>query len=475
MKRMKKLFAILMTMAMVMGLGITGFAATTATITISGLAQEGENNVTLYKILEPDVTTDSGYKFTNGITQIGEYQDVETFLAATDGDRQDAIRNATKTGWTTVNTGSVQDLTYTATVEAGYYAAIITNSNTSIVYNVVLIGVEYDKATYLGDGEYRYDIKEGQDLSPTAKYTKIPTTKDVTSEDKEDGVTELGRTVSYSIVSYMPTEGTTSFSLVDTLTGAEYNQESVEITIGTQKLDTDAIDNIVSFNPDENKMTINLSSYCTDANVGKKVVITYNVQVTDKYVKNTVVPTIPGHDTTSTPTTELKTGAIEILKTGEKEDKDKLNGAKFVVYKVENGDNVYLKRNISDDRKVSYTWVTKENATKFVTGIDGIDVNDGKILIEGLDLGTYYFEEVEAPDGYSINNAAPHPSVTLDEDSVLATATRDAVPEHTSLANTQLSALPSTGGMGTTLFTIAGCVIMISAAGLFFATRKKAN
>lgn len=133
MKRMKKLFAILMTMAMVMGLGITGFAATTATITISGLAQEGENNVTLYKILEPDVTTDSGYKFTNGITQIGEYQDVETFLAATDGDRQDAIRNATKTGWTTVNTGSVQDLTYTATVEAGYYAAIITNSNTSIV------------------------------------------------------------------------------------------------------------------------------------------------------------------------------------------------------------------------------------------------------------------------------------------------------------------------------------------------------
>ena len=43
------------------------------------------------------------------------------------------------------------------------------------------------------------------------------------------------------------------------------------------------------------------------------------------------------------------------------------------------------------------------------------------------------------------------------------------------MKDTKLSALPSTGGMGTTLFTIAGCVIMISAAGLFFATRKKAN
>lgn len=44
-----------------------------------------------------------------------------------------------------------------------------------------------------------------------------------------------------------------------------------------------------------------------------------------------------------------------------------------------------------------------------------------------------------------------------------------------SMTDTTLAALPSTGGMGTTLFTIAGCVIMISAAGLFFATRKKAN
>ena len=43
------------------------------------------------------------------------------------------------------------------------------------------------------------------------------------------------------------------------------------------------------------------------------------------------------------------------------------------------------------------------------------------------------------------------------------------------ITNTKISSLPSTGGMGTTLFTIAGCVIMISAAGLFFATRKKAN
>ena len=43
------------------------------------------------------------------------------------------------------------------------------------------------------------------------------------------------------------------------------------------------------------------------------------------------------------------------------------------------------------------------------------------------------------------------------------------------VVNTQISSLPSTGGIGTTIFTIVGCGIMIAAAGLFFASRRKEN
>ncbi|MEI3495409.1 MAG: LPXTG cell wall anchor domain-containing protein [Blautia obeum] len=43
------------------------------------------------------------------------------------------------------------------------------------------------------------------------------------------------------------------------------------------------------------------------------------------------------------------------------------------------------------------------------------------------------------------------------------------------MKDTKLSALPSTGGIGTTIFTIAGCLIMVTAAGLFFASRKRTN
>ncbi len=41
------------------------------------------------------------------------------------------------------------------------------------------------------------------------------------------------------------------------------------------------------------------------------------------------------------------------------------------------------------------------------------------------------------------------------------------------IPNTKLAQLPSTGGIGTTIFTIGGCAIMIIAAALFFASRRK--
>ena len=43
------------------------------------------------------------------------------------------------------------------------------------------------------------------------------------------------------------------------------------------------------------------------------------------------------------------------------------------------------------------------------------------------------------------------------------------------ILNTKITELPATGGIGTTIFTIVGCGIMIAAAGLFFASRRKEN
>ena len=460
MKRMKKLFAILMTMAMVMGLGITGFAANSeGTITVSGLASTGTNKVTYYRILEPDVTTNSGYKFVNGVTVNG-YATADAFLAdgVTVEQQKAALVNKDTNLGSAITVDDLDSTTFTDNVEAGYYAVFVENDanegDPEILYtNPMIVSVQYDKATLQENGSYEYNAKTADNSEVVAKYTTIPVTKESTDDDK---VVELGDTVSYKIETYIPSE-VESFKLTDVLEGAVYDQNSVVIKINNGK-DIAGEDGVVQFDVKTNRMIINLSNYLEN-NAGKKVVITYDAVVTATEVNNTVLPDDNSHKYTSD-SEKLQTGTIKLTKYGN--DSVGLKDADFVVYKNVGTDpditQEYLVRN-EREGIVSYDWTpTKGDATIFTTDDNGV------IEIAGLDVGTYYFEEVEAPSGYSIN--------TNDEDVTIA---KDKLSDETTMTDTMLSALPSTGGMGTTLFTIAGCVIMISAAGLFFATRKKAN
>ena len=74
---------------------------------------------------------------------------------------------------------------------------------------------------------------------------------------------------------------------------------------------------------------------------------------------------------------------------------------------------------------------------------------------------------------YQYRSVQTHVQLTVNGDDCFTTAIIILMKDQ--LNDTKLSALPSTGGIGTTIFTIAGCVIMIAAAGLFFASRKKSD
>ena len=86
----------------------------------------------------------------------------------------------------------------------------------------------------------------------------------------------------------------------------------------------------------------------------------------------------------------------------------------------------------------------------------------------GLDEGTYKFVETLAPVGYSVNSDGVEFTVAPNEN------TNANISYNANYLNTKLSTLPFTGGMGTTIFTIVGCLVMIIAAGLFFVNRRKA-
>ena len=131
---------------------------------------------------------------------------------------------------------------------------------------------------------------------------------------------------------------------------------------------------------------------------------------------------------------------------------------------------------------------------------------DGSLSFTGLDADTYVLVETEAPEGYSLDPTKHEVVITAkyynepkDDKGKLefytitidgkATSTYKATYDSidgtkvttidktelgvTGIKNTKLSSLPSTGGIGTTIFTVGGCAIMIIAAGLYFATRRK--
>ena len=162
-------------------------------------------------------------------------------------------------------------------------------------------------------------------------------------------------------------------------------------------------------------------------------------------------------------TVNLYTGSIELTKVDANKTSKGLAGATFNVFK--DGASTPLK--FTKESNGVYKYDPKNGLADIVTA-DG-----GKLVVKGLDKGSYHFKETVAPEGYSINTDGL--TVNLTYDGNKATANFESKGNSNVVKDSTLSALPATGGIGTTIFTIAGCVIMIAAAGLFFASRKKSD
>ncbi len=97
--------------------------------------------------------------------------------------------------------------------------------------------------------------------------------------------------------------------------------------------------------------------------------------------------------------------------------------------------------------------------------------SNGKIEIDGLDADTYYLREVKAPAGY--NKLAEDVQVVITG----ATTVEGKLTYTTVVAkvnNQSGTELPSTGGMGTTIFYVVGSVLVLAAV-VLLVTKKRMN
>ena len=193
--------------------------------------------------------------------------------------------------------------------------------------------------------------------------------------------------------------------------------------------------------------------------------LSYTAIVKDMIVNNTVYAgkgENEGKGDYGSDNDKLVSGTVTLTKKDANDETILLAGAEFVLTKVVDGVVNYATVDKTTNKLTGWTTVEKD-ATPLETK------DDGTVTVNGLEKDVEYkFKEIKAPDGYSINET----DVTVTWGDVPAELDKP-VEGISQMLDTKLSSLPGTGGIGTTIFTIGGCLIMIVAAGLFFASRRK--
>lgn len=478
MSKVKRILSVIMAMVMVLAMSVPTFAAgENATITLKRF--DKANKVEYMQIIQKDETKTSGWAFTNGAGKCF----TEAFELTDSEDAQQQViwglikynDNSVKlpTGVTAV-TATAAKIDLALSKVAALTGFTVAKNKESIEVNAAGVyaikaeetGFTYKTATaYVGFGE-PYPTLTGAEV--TAK--KSPTSVDKIVAD-DDHVVAIGDIVTYTIEAYVPfidaanTDNRT-FTITDKITGADYylaGPNSVNnVTMVGKDGQVGQVGTIV-VNEDGKGFTIDLSELVADTsnpNAGKKITVTYTAKVKELTVENTAGShtadaTYGGNNVP----VKLFTGEITLLKYGDSDEANVLKDAEFEVSKDEAA--TPLKFKLQENGNYRYAPDAEDASTVVKTNAEG------KIVVEGLNVGTYHFKETKAPEGYSINTDGK--DITLTQTGV-ATAI---VKASGKLNDTKLNALPSTGGIGTTIFTIGGCAIMIVAAGLFFATRRK--
>lgn len=501
MKQMKKVMALLLALAMVMGsMSLTAFADDDGSISVTN-ATKGQTYeaylIFTAKPSDPDDLT-KGVSYTATAAQVavqgfdnvfdkikdknGNYTITKKSSGVSDNDVITFIKNnldSLKQGSAISGTWDDNDTVTFSNLAYGYYYI------TSGLGAVVTI----DTA---GKNVKVYDKNETEPNGPekeiTAEDSSINEALDQTGLEAETNKAAVGSVESFEVdfdatnwvksddaqTAGSGTEGTkvTQYNFKDTPTGLAIEASSVKVTVNGTDVTATINDIVVS---DAGVLTFTIpwvdsnGKHLYDTKTAGSelipVVVTYDATVTDaaataiapnevevKYNNETSL----GKDTTTTYTYKFNLQKVD-------ENKAALDGAEFQLFYASSGTTAVgdaLKFKMDDNGVYHY------DPEGTVTNIKPTGTT-ATALIVGLDDTNYVLKEVVVPEGYN-------PAADTAVSGLSRVDTADAQATLVSVENKKGTELPSTGGMGTTIFYILGAGLVIGAVVMLVA-RKKAE
>ena len=446
---MRKIFALLIAMVMVLGMSTMVFAAGTGSITITPPDDvDTTQTITynIYKVFDADGNGSAiSYKLVSGKT------------TAPAGFTVDTAGNVTYSGTST--TGGLTEADIAAI--AAYVAS------DSPVATVTSTGGADAVATGLANGYYYITTTTGtvvtiDSTNPNATVDDkniIPgVDKKITGASSYDtdgkkALAQVGTQVEFTATITVG-KGQIGYEFNDTMTsGLTYVADSLTVTgIPAAGYTATASGQSIKVEFDDDEIA-KLAQ-------GAEIVLTYKATITENALnddpeKNTATISYGnnGQYTSEPSVTEVYNAQFTVTK--QDGNNQPLAGAGFV---IANADNKYYKL---DNGVV--TWVDSiEDADEHVS-----DAQGAVAAFTGLANGTYTLVEKTVPAGY---NKAADQNFTVAEHDYTATN----LEQTAQVINTAGSVLPSTGGIGTTIFYIIGAILVIG-AGVVLVTRRRMN
>ncbi len=318
------------------------------------------------------------------------------------------------------------------------------------------------------------------DVEMIEKNVEPPVKKEVKEDSTgnwgEENTAEIGQTVEFkTTIGAKP--GAESYVLHDVMSaGLTLDPDSIEASGLNKGQDAESGDYHVVTTGLSDGCTFEVvfhQSYLDTITTDTDIVVTYDAVVNENAViagdgNSNKTQLKFGEDSNYESTwdeTKTYTFKVDVVKTDS--EKKVLDGAQFKLYDAKTDGNEIALVKVSDG--------VYRLAKDGETGVEYITTVNGELEIKGFDANTtYYLEETKAPDGY--NKLAERVEIAVKDANLEASVSNGVYQSGgVHVENKAGSLLPTTGGMGTTIFYVAGGAIVVAAAATLVYRKRMEN